>query len=168
MAANGTVLLLGTVSGMLAARLLGPSGRGELAIVTLWPIALAMLGNLGINQAVAFFTAQQPERRNAVFTASLVIAAVQGAILMGLGYLLLPYFLREHAPDVVHWARWFLLFIPLVFLSGYPLNLLQGSMNLDAYNLSRVFTAAWYALVLVALFWLRRPDLGTIVIWQLA
>src|SRR5512145_3221427 len=103
LAANGAILLLGIVSGVLAARLLGPAGRGELAIVTLWPIALATLGNLGINQAVAFFTAQQPERRNAVFTASLVIAAVQGAILMGLGYLLLPYFLREHSPEVLQW-----------------------------------------------------------------
>ena len=168
LAANGAILLLGTVSGMLAARLLGPGGRGELAIVTLWPIALATLGNLGINQAVAFFTAQQPERRNAVFTASLVVGVVQGAFLMAFGYLLLPFLLREHGPDVLHWARWFLLFIPLIFLSGYPLNLLQGAMQLDAYNLSRVFTATWYTLVLVALFLLRQPDLGTIVTWQLA
>ncbi len=168
LAANGAILLLGTVSGMLAARLLGPGGRGELAIVTLWPIALATLGNLGINQAVAFFTAQQPERRNAVFTASLVVAVAQGALLMAFGYLLLPFLLREHAPEVLQWARGFLLFIPLIFLSGYPLNLLQGAMHLDAYNLSRIFTAAWYALVLVALFLLRRPEVGAIVTWQLA
>lgn len=168
LAANGAILLLGVVSGMLAARLLGPSGRGELAIVTLWPMALGILGNLGMNQAVAFFTAQQPERRNGLFTAAMVIGAAQGVLFAGLGYFLLPLLLGGHEASVLQLARWFLLFIPLSFLSGYLLNLLQGAMHLNAYNLSRMLGAAWYTLVVVALFLSDRADIGTIVTWQLA
>ncbi len=167
LAANGAILLLGTVSGLLAARLLGPSGRGELAIITLWPMALAILGNLGMNQAITFFTAQQPERRHALFTAAVVIGLVQSLVLAGLGYFLLPYLLGQREPYVLYWARWFLLSIPLTFPSGYPLNVLQGSMHLDAYNFSRIFGAAWYALVLVVLFTIRQPSIGAIVTWQL-
>ncbi|MGH9789424.1 MAG: oligosaccharide flippase family protein [Candidatus Acidiferrales bacterium] len=168
LAANAAILLLGVVSGVLAARLLGPQGRGELAIITLWPMALASLGSFGISQAVVFHAAQQPQRRSSLFTGSLVIAVVQSLVLVGAGYLLLPYFFAQDRTHVLDLARLFLLFVPLSFFSTYLLNLLNGAMCMAHYNFSRVFQAAWYAAILVALFLLRQASLDAIVSWQLA
>ncbi len=167
LATNGAILVFGMASGILSARLLGPEGRGELAVILLWPMALATLGGLGLNQAITFFVAREPERRHSLFTAALVLSLIQGLLLAALGYVLLPYLLQGKAPHVLYWSRWFLLSIPLVFLSGNLLNLLQGSMHLDHYNAGRMFAAAWYALVMAALFLLHRPSLGDIVTWQL-
>src|SRR5262245_15359733 len=117
LAANGAILLLGTIGGILAARLLGPTGRGELAMIMLGPTALATLGNLGISQSLTFFTAQQPARRHVLFSASLALAVAQSVVLGGIGYFLLPLFLSGHPPAILFWARCFLLFIPLSLLS---------------------------------------------------
>lgn len=167
LAANAAILLLGVVSGVLAARLLGPGGRGELAALILWPTAIASLGNLGMNQAIPFFTAQRPQWRSAVFTLSLVIAALQSVVLVTLGYALLPYLLRRHEAHVLDWARWFLLYIPLTFVASYLLGILQGTMRLNVFNLSRIFVALWYTLVLVVLFVQRLPSVGAVATGQL-
>jgi O-antigen/teichoic acid export membrane protein len=167
LATNGAILVFGMVSGILSARLLGPQGRGELAVILLWPMALATLGGLGLNQAITFFVAREPERLHALFTVALVLSVAQGLLLGVLGYVLLPYVLQGKAPDVLYWSRWFLLSIPLVFLSGNLQNLLQGSMHLDHYNAGRMFSAAWYALVMAALYLLHRPSLGDIITWLL-
>ena len=167
LAANAAILLLGIVSGVLAARLLGPEGRGELAAIIVWPTALWVVGSLGMPQTVTFFSAQQPERRSVLLSTSLVIAAAQSGVLIAVGYFLLPLLLSRHRPEVLQLARLFLLTIPLSLFSIYLLNLLQGAMRLDAYNLSRIFLAAWYALVLFVLFLLEQPHLGQVVAWQL-
>ncbi|MFQ5663093.1 MAG: oligosaccharide flippase family protein [Terriglobia bacterium] len=166
--ANLAILLLGTISGVLAARLLGPVGRGELAIITLWPMALAMLGALGMNQAITFFAAREPARRNALFTALLSVAAAQSLFLLAVGYFLLPRLLAPHRPLILHLAQLFLLYIPLAFFSGYLLNLLQGGLHLGAFNFSRMFLAAWYTLLLAVVFLLERPNLALIIAGQLA
>ena len=48
------ILGLGTLTGILSARMLGPVGRGEYAAVIIWPTGIATLLSLGINQAIAF------------------------------------------------------------------------------------------------------------------
>ena len=165
--ANLIILLFGTVSGILAARLLGPAGRGQLAVITLWPMALTTLGALGMNQAITFFAARESSRRNALLTALLSLATLQSFLLLLIGYLLLPHVLGRYPPLIVHLAQLFLLYIPLVFFSGYLLNLLQGGMRWGAFNFSRVFIAAWYALLLAGLFLLHRASLGAIITGQL-
>lgn len=167
LAANAAILLLGVVSGVLAARLLGPEGRGELAAIVLWPTALWVVGSVGMPQTITFFSAREPERRGALLSAALVIAAVQSVVLLVAGYFLLPLLLGQHRAEVLQLARVFLLTIPLSLFSIYLLNLLQGGMHLGAYNFSRIFLAVWYALVLVVLFLWQRPQLGEIVVLQL-
>src|SRR5439155_25690634 len=46
--------------------------------------------------------------------------------------------------------------------------LLQGKLRLDAYNLVRTVAPAAYALGLLALFFLRRPNLRDVVAFQIA
>ena len=48
------------VSGIVAARLLGPADRGYLAFLVLVPVILAKLGGLGLPLAVAYECARSP------------------------------------------------------------------------------------------------------------
>src|SRR3954471_15100982 len=48
------------VSGVLSARLLGPTDRGYLAIVILVPSIISQAGSLGISLALTYFIARRP------------------------------------------------------------------------------------------------------------
>ncbi|WP_261575855.1 lipopolysaccharide biosynthesis protein [Frankia gtarii] len=52
LAGNAGTLILGTATGALAARALGPTGRGELLTLQTWAGMLAMVLSLGVSQAL--------------------------------------------------------------------------------------------------------------------
>src|SRR5713101_4590346 len=54
---NGLSAVLGITTGMLAARLLGPQGRGELAAIQTWPSFIATLAMLGLPEALVYYSA---------------------------------------------------------------------------------------------------------------
>jgi len=167
-AANAAILLLGAVSGVLAARLLGPEGRGELAVIILWPSAVVYLvGSFGLHDAATYFAARHPERLNAVFTLLQVLGLAQTVVFGALAYFLLPVVLAGHRPEVISLTRLFVLFFPAGFNSLYLLKLLQGRLLIRQYNLARVFVAAWYTALLVGLYLLGRVSLPWIVAGQL-
>ncbi|MCH7540941.1 MAG: hypothetical protein IH999_11195, partial [Proteobacteria bacterium] len=71
--AAGAIQLSNLASGILAARLLGPEGRGELAVIILWPSLIAALGALGITESVIYHTANRSEPPARIFASSMVI-----------------------------------------------------------------------------------------------
>lgn len=168
-ATNAAILLLGVGSGVLAARLLGPQARGELAVIVLWPSAVVyILGSLGLHDAGTYYVARHPERLNAVFTLLQGLGAAQSLVFGALAYFLLPLVLAGQRPEVVALTRWFLLFLPAGFNSLYLLKLLQGRLEIGPYNLARLFVAAWYTALLVVLYFAGRVTLAWIVTGQLA
>lgn len=52
LAGNGATLVIGVCTGALAARLLGPDGRGEFLTLQTWSTMLAMVLALGVSQAL--------------------------------------------------------------------------------------------------------------------
>ena len=53
--ANIALYVLAAATGPLAARLLGPDGRGALAAIQLWPGAIATVAMLGLPDSIAYF-----------------------------------------------------------------------------------------------------------------
>src|SRR3954470_20467479 len=68
---TGVLQLANLASGLLAARLLLPEGRGALAIAILWPTTLAYLLLFGLSDAVTYYSANRQERPERVFAAAL-------------------------------------------------------------------------------------------------
>src|SRR5262245_30271561 len=56
-ATNFAIALLALATGPLAARMLGPEGRGELAAIQTWPSVIATLAMLGLGDATIYFAA---------------------------------------------------------------------------------------------------------------
>ena len=59
---NVALAVLAVVTGITAARILGPSGEGELTAIQTWPLLLGTLAMLGLDSALVYFIARQPEK----------------------------------------------------------------------------------------------------------
>jgi O-antigen/teichoic acid export membrane protein len=70
---NLVLAVLGMMSGVLAARLLGPHGRGELAAIQTWPGVIGTLAMLGMPEAIVYYSARD-ERGAGRYLGSAVIA----------------------------------------------------------------------------------------------
>jgi O-antigen/teichoic acid export membrane protein len=139
------IQLVNVATGVLAARLLGPDGRGDLAAVMLWPMLLAGFGTLGIAEATTYAAASRllPPRR--IFAAGTAMAFVLALPLILVGWLLLPSLLHHQHPAVLEIGRLFLAIILLNYLTVFPTALFQGVLRLRAWNLVRTAVHFAYA-----------------------
>ena len=88
--ANGGLAVLNFASGTLAARLLGPTGRGELAAIQTWAGFLATVATLGLTEAVVLFCAREPNRAGRYISSAVVLGLIGCAPMLLLSYLLMP------------------------------------------------------------------------------
>ena len=86
---------LGFLTSTLAARLLGPAGRGELAAVWSIPNLLAVLGGLGMGEASLYFAAKQPGATRRISMESLRIAVYGAAGTLLVGVAVLEYVIKD-------------------------------------------------------------------------
>jgi O-antigen/teichoic acid export membrane protein len=57
-------------TGWLLARLLGPTGRGDLAVVLSWPAMIGSMASVGISPATCYWVSKRPrEARSMMWTA---------------------------------------------------------------------------------------------------
>jgi O-antigen/teichoic acid export membrane protein len=164
---QGLILGMGVLTGILAARMLGPTGRGELAAIQVWPMGLLSLLALGVNQAIVYweghgFSADE------VAGSTLVIGTLQSVAAIGLGLLIIPFALAKYSAEVQHLGILFVLFLPALLFSGYPGNLLQGKQDLTSFYLIRVMPGLTYLVGLVALYVAHRTGLRGVVVSQVA
>ena len=126
LAATLCVQAIQAITVILVARILGPTGRGELTAVILWPMLLTTLGSLGMYQAVTYFAARTRDLSALVGT-TLVFLVVDAAVLVAAGLLLLPLVLGDYGSDVVSTGQNFLaLYIPFVLVAMTMLSFLNG------------------------------------------
>jgi O-antigen/teichoic acid export membrane protein len=97
------------ITGVVTARALSPSGRGELAAMVLWPMLFAGLTTVGLPSALVYHL-----RREEASTPRLIgwaLALCTAASLAGtvIGWPLIPVWLGHHPPEVIRGAQWCLL-----------------------------------------------------------
>jgi O-antigen/teichoic acid export membrane protein len=138
-------------SGLLAARLLLPEGRGALAVAILWPTTLAYLLLLGLNDAVLYYSANREEPARRVFAAALWIGLAGAAIAMVAGALVVvPLAYRDYPAETHHLALLLLLIIPLHILGMVFQEMLRGHHHMTAWNLLRVALGVGYVVFILA------------------
>lgn len=153
-------LILGTnlATGVLTARALAPSGRGELAAIILVPSLLGFLSTLGIPSALIYHMKRHPADQQGLVGAALLINMFTGAIFVGIGYVALPLVLHQYSADVINVARWFLLTIPMALLYTTCASVFEASNNFWYSNSSRVLSPLLTFALLVGLLLDRRLD----------
>lgn len=150
MLTNLSLAGLSVVSGVLAARLLGPAGRGELAAIQTWPTLLATLAMHGIAEALAYFSAREPGRAGRWLATALVLAVATCLPAALIGYQLMPWLLQAQRGVIIETARVYLWILPvyaLIYMTYHPL---RGRNDLTAWNLLRLLpTLAWVGVLLM-------------------
>ncbi len=165
--AQAAILGLGTVSGVLSARLLGPAGRGELAALIIWPTTLVFLCAVGVNQAIVFHTGQRRHGYTEIFTSSTLIGIGQSILVLAVGAVVLPLALKHYSSHVRLLSFAFLASAPVIMLGGQPANLLQGKLEMFWFNLVRTIAPGFYALGIVLLLALHKSSLSGVVASQI-
>ncbi len=159
---NMLLAALGMASGVVAARLLGPQGRGELSAIQTWPGFIALLAVMGMPEAVVYNAAKAPERAGRFLASAIVIGFAAGLPLMCLGYALMPTMLRAQRPEIVAAGRWYLFIVLVLASEGMMTHPLRGRGDFVAWNAMRVLPLlGWLAVLAVA--WAARRSQPTFV-----
>jgi O-antigen/teichoic acid export membrane protein len=125
-AATAVITGMGIASGILAARLLGPTGRGELAVIVFLPMLLSTVGVLEIPRSVAFEVGRSSELEPVVLVTSFWLAIGLGLLQGALFLALLPVYLSPDKLQLFSASRWFLLYLPAVFVTTTLMGSDQG------------------------------------------
>jgi O-antigen/teichoic acid export membrane protein len=160
--ANGAIVLCGLASGVLSARLLAPDGRGALAAVLFWPQLITSLGLFSLPGAMIFRRGRPAVDRAAVAATGVWLALGLSAIGALVGYLALPFLLREASAAALAQA-YLLAFMPFNFLALASLALDQGDMRFARYNLTRLLPSGVYLVGLLALWALDAVSVAALV-----
>ena len=115
----------GVISGILAARLLGPLGRGELAVMIFLPAVLMTAGDLELPRSLAFEVSRQgalPQVVSSGFWLAILLGCAQSAWLA----LALPFYLPADKMHLLFASRCLLTYLPAAFVTSALTGIDQG------------------------------------------
>ncbi|CAH1056568.1 oligosaccharide flippase family protein [Paenibacillus pseudetheri] len=111
------VLLINMLTGVLTARYLGPTGRGEQTAMMNWSQFLAFSMSFGIPSALIYNAKKNPDDAGVLYRMSLLLGIGFGIVAMIIGILVLPYWLKSFSPEVVAFAQWSMIQCPLMVVA---------------------------------------------------
>jgi len=136
--ANGLLLLLNVVTGVITARALGPEGRGEVAALVAVPTFVCFLTPLGLASAVVFESKSGRSTPDAISATALLLATVLGVLAAVVAAIGTPFVLATHQPALVTTAVWLSAFALSGMLASLGMAVLQGTERFGLCNAIRV------------------------------
>jgi O-antigen/teichoic acid export membrane protein len=137
------VIGLNAATGILSARALAPAGRGELSAMILWYVFLANVFSLGLPSALTYRLRRHPEQLSELGGAALIIALVVSAVACTAGFFGMPHWLPQYSPQVLFFARLFLLNVPITVFVFLGRAAMESQGHFGASNLSLVGATAF-------------------------
>ncbi|HEY2638093.1 MAG TPA: hypothetical protein VGI54_11925, partial [Solirubrobacteraceae bacterium] len=139
------------VSGVLAARLLGPTDRGHLALLYLIPLVLTLVGGLGVPAALPYFISRDLASARRVVRRIAPLVVAQLAVIAALQVLILALAIEHRLPDA-HLAVWLsVASVPGLLGQVYGNGILQGIHRLRLFSVMRLMPGGLYVLALLGL-----------------
>jgi O-antigen/teichoic acid export membrane protein len=126
--------LLNLATGITAARLLGPDGRGELAAIVLWPQLISAIGVALVTDAVIHASAGKSIPMSRIFASATACGFLLTVPLVIVGLTVESFVYGHYRPEVALWGRIYLLFIPLTMLATFSAAIFQGNHNFVVWN----------------------------------
>jgi O-antigen/teichoic acid export membrane protein len=166
-ATNIALAVLAAATGVFCARLLHPTGEGELAAIQTWPFLLGTLAMLGLDSALVYFIARQPERGRQLTSTAVLIGLLSSLAVGAVAWFALPFALRAQPPQVISAARVFLLIGGIYAVVGIPHGSLRGAKSFTAWNLFRIAPGLAWLCMLITSWLLGHPNAIPLSRWYL-
>jgi len=149
-------------SGIVIARALGPSVRGDYAAISFWLIVAFTIGDLGLTAATTFHVARDPLRRLDYLATSRLLTALSGLSVLLLALVAAPLPAR-HDPALTMDYRLTAL-ICCVTLLGYSCTGALQATTMARWNVVRISQPAVYVVAVTALWAAGRLGLTTALV----
>jgi O-antigen/teichoic acid export membrane protein len=158
---NAVTAAAAALSGVIIARKVGPTVRGEYAAVMAWFGMLLLLGEMGQSAAVCFYVARDPRRARGYVATSRAMMMVTGALALVGGLLVAPV-LAHGNPELTGAYRIAFCGSVIAFIgTSYTFSLQARST--ERWNLVRVSQPVLALAVIIALLRSRLLTLDTAI-----
>ncbi len=159
---NFATVALAGLGGIIIARAVGPTVRGEYAAVTVWMGVSLTVGGMGQRAALVYYAAREPLRAREYVATSRAMMMATGMVTLVAGFLLAPA-LAHRLPAVTAGYRIAFGSSIVVFVGGSFMASLQAR-DLHRWNVVGVVQPA-FSLIAIAVLWrLRRLTLDAALI----
>ncbi len=158
---NVATTLLGSLGGLLLARVLGPTHRGDLVTILLWPAVIGSVASLGITQSTCYWVSRLPSK-----SAAIVSTAIVSSLLIGVGVALCAPWISTligRNAEVRTDLTLVLILSPIYIAGGTWVSTLQAT-SISKWNFARAIQPALYLLGVVCLWAFGGLTLGSAVI----
>jgi len=141
--------VVAAAAGVVLARSLGPSDRGDYAAVVAWFGVVLIIGELGQTAATTYHVARYPENAKDYTATSRLMMTVTGALTAGVGFLVAPLIAHGDADLLLSYRVVFLVCLPVFVGASYSFAL--QAVSIKRWNVMRVAQPiAYLTLVVVA------------------
>jgi len=168
MATQAIGLALNLATGIMSARLLGPTGRGEFAAVILWLQLPSLLAIAGIQNAIVYQTGRRPEQAASISVAGFLLSTALFIPMALICFWWMPGPMHAYGPSIIALAQVVLI---LSVISAWSIIVRQSLLavrNFHGYNSGGYGSSLVYFLILLALVGLERTSPQDFVWAQLA
>jgi O-antigen/teichoic acid export membrane protein len=148
--ATAVTRCLGVVSGVLAARLLGPTGRGELAVIISLPMLLVPIGELELPRSLAFETSRVGENPRSLIATSFWVGLFLGCVQALVLAVALPLYLPVDKLHLLGASRWFVLYLPATLVMTTLMGSDQGKGRFGRFSFLLALPLALYVAAILA------------------
>lgn len=149
-ATNVLITLGGVVSGIVVARMLGPDGRGDWAIVLLWPGIVGYLGTLGTDVVIGRCVSLDEKTAHRHALISITLALLFSAVLLVPAALILPILFSAERHHLIDTTRLALLAVPAIVLNSLFGAVALGARRILVFNVGRLSVAVSHVAFLLA------------------
>jgi O-antigen/teichoic acid export membrane protein len=154
-AANALIVMVTLITGVIAARFLGPAGRGEQAAMVMWPQLLAYSMTLGIPMSLRYYLRHYPAEQPQLLTAALALAGALGLVAALAGTLIIPRWLSQYDPVVITFTQGLLVFVPVQMVALVFIALLHARGEFTSANHVALIPPTTTLVILIILAALR-------------
>jgi O-antigen/teichoic acid export membrane protein len=142
-------------TGIITARTLGASGRGEYSAMILWPQFLALILTCGLPSALIYHSKRSSAAARALFSAALWMGVGLSFVAALIGVILIPRWMTNYASEAVRFAQGTMLLMPVAMLTEISIGAFRAREEFGLYNRLRVLTPLLTLLGFTALLWME-------------
>jgi len=161
---------LAFLTSILIAKIVGPSLKGHYAIFILIPLTLALLLNLGLNQANVFYASKKEispgilHGNNALYVLFLLLAfSLPLWLFLKYGPVIPGYYGASPLLSHLVWI------VPVIVLFELSIHLALGLEMISLFNGARIFRNVFFFSAIVSLLFMESPGIGHLInFWSLS